>query len=90
MGQVYDGSMVGRSEGKSVTLQKTAESLFSTAILFIDKARQVLPVQWFITELRRHISASSALLPSCQVQEKTSPVFVMATANRVERLGEFF
>ncbi|EDX76578.1 MAG: AAA family ATPase [Coleofasciculus sp. D1-CHI-01] len=89
MGRVYDGSMVGRSEANLRNALKTAESI-SPAILFID-------------ELDKSFAGSSGSADSdggtssrifgsflTWMQEKTSPVFVMATANRVERLpGEF-
>ncbi|MEB3180838.1 MAG: AAA family ATPase [Nostocaceae cyanobacterium] len=89
MGRVYDGSMVGRSEANLRNALKTAESI-SPAILFID-------------ELDKSFAGSSGSGDSdggtssrifgsflTWMQEKKSPVFVMATANRVERLpGEF-
>jgi len=89
MGRIYDGSMVGRSEANLRNALKTAESI-SPAILFID-------------ELDKAFSASAGSSDSdggtsnrifgsflTWMQEKESPVFVMATANRVERLpGEF-
>ncbi|MDB9494099.1 AAA family ATPase [Spirulina major CS-329] len=89
MGRVYDGSMVGRSEANLRNALKTAESI-SPAILFID-------------ELDKSFSGGSGSSDSdggtssrifgsflTWMQEKTSPVFVMATANRIERLpGEF-
>ncbi|MGB7443043.1 MAG: AAA family ATPase [Coleofasciculaceae cyanobacterium] len=89
MGRVYDGSMVGRSEANLRNALKTAESI-SPVILFID-------------ELDKSFGGSSGSSDSdggtssrifgsflTWMQEKTSPVFVMATANRVERLpGEF-
>jgi len=89
MGRVYDGSMVGRSEANLRNALKTAESI-SPVILFID-------------ELDKSFGGSSGSSDSdggtssrifgsflTWMQEKSSPVFVMATANRVERLpGEF-
>ncbi|NEO97644.1 MAG: AAA family ATPase [Symploca sp. SIO2E9] len=89
MGRVYDGSMVGRSEANLRNALRTAESI-SPVILFID-------------ELDKSFAGSSGSSDSdggtssrifgsflTWMQEKTSPVFVMATANRVERLpGEF-
>ena len=88
MGRVYDGSMVGRSEANLRGALKTAESI-SPAILFID-------------ELDKAFSGagsgdsdggtSSRIFGSflTWMQEKTSPIFVMATANRIEKLpGEF-
>ena len=88
MGRVYDGSMVGRSEANLRGALKTAESI-SPAILFID-------------ELDKAFSGagsgdsdggtSSRIFGSflTWMQEKTSPIFVMATANRVERLPSEF
>lgn len=89
MGRVYDGSMVGRSEANLRNALKTAESI-SPTILFID-------------ELDKSFAGTSGSADSdggtssrifgsflTWMQEKSSPVFVMATANRVERLpGEF-
>jgi SpoVK/Ycf46/Vps4 family AAA+-type ATPase len=89
MGRVYDGSMVGRSEANLRNALKTAESI-APAILFID-------------ELDKGFSGGAGSGDSdggtsnrifgsflTWMQEKTSPVFVMATANRVEKLpGEF-
>jgi len=88
MGRVYDGSMVGRSEANLRNALKTAESI-SPVILFID-------------ELDKSFAGSGSgdsdggtsnrIFGSflTWMQEKKSPVFVMATANRVERLpGEF-
>ncbi|MEB3229636.1 MAG: AAA family ATPase [Leptolyngbyaceae bacterium] len=89
MGRVYDGSMVGRSEANLRNALKTAESV-SPAILFID-------------EIDKAFSGSSGSSDSdggtsgrifgsflTWMQEKDSPVFVMATANRVERLPSEF
>lgn len=89
MGRVYDGSMVGRSEANLRNALKTAESV-SPAILFID-------------EIDKAFSGSSGSSDSdggtsgrifgsflTWMQEKKSPVFVMATANRVERLPSEF
>ncbi|NEQ98725.1 MAG: AAA family ATPase [Cyanothece sp. SIO2G6] len=89
MGRVYDGSMVGRSEANLRDALKTAESI-SPAILFID-------------EIDKAFSGSSGSSDSdggtsgrifgsflTWMQEKNSPVFVMATANRVERLPSEF
>lgn len=89
MGRVYDGSMVGRSEANLRNALKTAESV-SPAILFID-------------EIDKAFSGSSGSSDSdggtsgrifgsflTWMQDKKSPVFVMATANRVERLPSEF
>jgi SpoVK/Ycf46/Vps4 family AAA+-type ATPase len=89
MGRVYDGSTVGRSEANLRNALKAAESI-SPMILFID-------------ELDKSFAGSSGSADSdggtssrifgtflTWMQEKKSPVFVMATANRVDRLpGEF-
>jgi SpoVK/Ycf46/Vps4 family AAA+-type ATPase len=89
MGRVYDGSTVGRSEANLRNALKSAESI-SPMILFID-------------ELDKSFAGSSGSADSdggtssrifgtflTWMQEKKSPVFVMATANRVDRLpGEF-
>jgi SpoVK/Ycf46/Vps4 family AAA+-type ATPase len=89
MGRVYDGSMVGRSEANLRNALKTAESI-SPVILFID-------------ELDKSFAGSSGSADSdggtssrifgsflTWMQEKTSSVFVMATANRVEKLPSEF
>ena len=88
MGRVYDGSMVGRSEANLRNALKTAESI-SPVILFID-------------ELDKSFSGSgsgdsdggtsSRIFGSflTWMQEKKSSVFVMATANRVERMPSEF
>ncbi len=89
MGRVYDGSMVGRSEANLRNALKTAESI-SPAILFIDELDKAFAGTAGSADSDG--GTSSRIFGSflTWMQEKTSPVFVMATANRVERLpGEF-
>lgn len=89
MGRVYDGSMVGRSEANLRNALKTAESI-SPAILFIDEMDKAFAGSTGSADSDG--GTSSRIFGSflTWMQEKTSPVFVMATANRVERLpGEF-
>ncbi len=88
MGRVYDGSMVGRSEANLRNALKTAESI-SPAILFIDEIDKSFAGTGSGDS---DGGTSNRIFGSflTWMQEKTSPVFVMATANRVERLpGEF-
>lgn len=89
MGRVYDGSMVGRSEANLRNALKTAESI-SPAILFIDEIDKAFAGS--VGSADSDGGTSSRIFGSflTWMQEKQSPVFVMATANRVERLpGEF-
>jgi SpoVK/Ycf46/Vps4 family AAA+-type ATPase len=89
MGRVYDGSMVGRSEANLRNALKTAESI-SPTILFIDELDKSFAGSTGSADSDG--GTSSRIFGSflTWMQEKTSPVFVMATANRVERLpGEF-
>ncbi len=89
MGRVYDGSMVGRSEANLRNALKTAESI-SPAILFIDELDKSFAGSNGSGDSDG--GTSSRIFGSflTWMQEKKSPVFVMATANRVERLpGEF-
>jgi SpoVK/Ycf46/Vps4 family AAA+-type ATPase len=89
MGRVYDGSMVGRSEANLRNALKTAESI-SPAILFIDELDKSFAGTTGSSDSDG--GTSSRIFGSflTWMQEKKSPVFVMATANRVERLpGEF-
>ena len=88
LGRVYD-SAVGRSEANLRNALKTAESL-APAILFIDELDKAFAGYGNSSESDG--GTSSRIFGSflTWMQEKTSPVFVMATANRVERLpGEF-
>jgi len=89
MGRVYDGSMVGRSEANLRNALKTAESI-SPAILFIDELDKSFAGSGGSGDSDG--GTSNRIFGSflTWMQEKKSPVFVMATANRVERLpGEF-
>ncbi len=89
MGRVYDGSMVGRSEANLRNALKTAESI-SPVILFIDELDKSFAGGAGSGDSDG--GTSNRIFGSflTWMQEKTSPVFVMATANRVERLpGEF-
>jgi SpoVK/Ycf46/Vps4 family AAA+-type ATPase len=89
MGRVYDGSMVGRSEANLRSALKTAESI-SPAILFIDELDKAFAGTAGSGDSDG--GTSSRIFGSflTWMQEKTSPIFVMATANRVEKLpGEF-
>jgi SpoVK/Ycf46/Vps4 family AAA+-type ATPase len=89
MGRVYDGSTVGRSEANLREALKTAESI-APAILFIDEMDKAFAGSSGSSDSDG--GTSSRIFGSflTWMQEKTSSVFVMATANRVERLpGEF-
>ncbi len=89
MGRVYDGSMVGRSEANLRGALRTAESI-SPAVLFIDEIDKAFAGSAGSADSDG--GTSSRIFGSflTWMQEKTSPVFVIATANRVERLpGEF-
>lgn len=89
MGRVYDGSTVGRSEANLRSALKTAESV-SPAILFIDELDKAFAGGAGSADSDG--GTSSRIFGSflTWMQEKTLPVFVMATANRIERLpGEF-
>jgi SpoVK/Ycf46/Vps4 family AAA+-type ATPase len=80
---------VGRSEANLRNALKTAESI-SPAILFIDELDKAFAGGAGSGDSDG--GTSSRIFGSflTWMQEKTSPVFVMATANRVERLpGEF-
>ena len=89
MGRVYDGSTVGKSEANLRGALRTAESL-SPAILFIDELDKAFAGASGSSDSDG--GTSSRIFGSflTWMQEKKSPVFVMATANRVDRLpGEF-
>ncbi|MGF1601750.1 MAG: AAA family ATPase [Thermosynechococcaceae cyanobacterium] len=89
MGRVYDGSTVGRSEANLRSALKTAESI-SPVILFIDEMDKAFAGGAGSADSDG--GTSSRIFGSflTWMQEKSSPVFVMATANRVDRLpGEF-
>lgn len=89
MGRVYDGSTVGKSEANLRNALKTAESI-SPVILFIDELDKAFAGSSGSADSDG--GTSSRIFGSflTWMQEKESPVFVMATANRIERLpGEF-
>jgi len=89
MGRVYDGSMVGRSEANLRNALKTAESI-SPVILFIYEIDKAFAGSTGSAD--SDVGTSSRIFVSFYtwMQEKSSPVFVMATDIRVERLpGEF-
>ena len=89
MGRVYDGSMVGRSEANLRNALRTAESI-SPAILFIDELDKSFAGSAGSGDSDGGTSSRIFGAFLTWMQEKKSPVFVMATANRVERLpGEF-
>lgn len=89
MGRVFDGSMVGRSEANLRNALKTAESI-SPAILFIDELDKAFSGGAGSGDSDGGTSGRIFGSFLTWMQEKKSPVFVMATANRVERLpGEF-
>jgi SpoVK/Ycf46/Vps4 family AAA+-type ATPase len=89
MGRVYDGSAVGKSEANLRNALKTTESI-SPVILFIDELDKAFAGSAGSAD--SDAGTSSRIFGSflTWMQEKESPVFVMATANRLERLpGEF-
>jgi SpoVK/Ycf46/Vps4 family AAA+-type ATPase len=89
MGRVYDGSTVGRSEANLRSALKTAESI-APVILFIDELDKAFAGSAGSADSDG--GTSSRIFGSflTWMQDKTSPVFVMATANRVDKLpGEF-
>ncbi|WP_287127871.1 AAA family ATPase [Candidatus Cyanaurora vandensis] len=89
MGRVYDGSMVGRSEANLRNALRVAESI-SPAILFIDEVDKAFAGAAGSADADG--GTSSRIFGSflTWMQEKNSPVFVMATANRVEKLPSEF
>lgn len=89
MGRVYDGSMVGRSEANLRNALKVAESI-SPAILFIDEVDKAFAGAGGSSDSDGGTSMRIFGSFLTWMQEKTSPVFVMATANRVERLPSEF
>lgn len=89
LGRVYDGSTVGRSEANLRNALRTAESI-SPAILFIDEIDKAFAGG--VGSSDSDGGTSSRIFGSflTWMQEKKSPVFVMATANRVEKLPSEF
>lgn len=89
MGRVYDGSTVGRSEANLRNALKAAESI-SPMILFIDELDKAFAGSAGSADSDGGTSSRIFGTFLTWMQEKKSPVFVMATANRVDRLpGEF-
>jgi SpoVK/Ycf46/Vps4 family AAA+-type ATPase len=89
IGRVYDGSMVGRSEANLRSALRTAESI-SPTILFIDEIDKAFAGTAGSADSDGGTSSRIFGTFLTWMQEKTSPVFVMATANRVERLPSEF
>ncbi|HEY9762494.1 MAG TPA: AAA family ATPase [Trichocoleus sp.] len=89
LGRVYDGSMVGRSEANLRNALRTAESI-SPAVLFIDEIDKAFAGTTGSSDSDGGTSSRIFGTFLTWMQEKTSPVFVMATANRVERLPSEF
>jgi SpoVK/Ycf46/Vps4 family AAA+-type ATPase len=89
MGRVYDGSTVGKSEANLRNALKVAESI-SPMILFIDELDKAFAGGAGSADSDGGTSSRIFGTFLTWMQEKKSPVFVMATANRIEKLpGEF-
>ncbi len=89
IGRVYDGTTVGRSEANLRNALKVAESI-SPVILFIDEIDKAFAGSAGSADSDGGTSSRIFGTFLTWMQEKKSPVFVMATANRVDRLpGEF-
>ncbi|MFN5965937.1 MAG: AAA family ATPase, partial [Pseudanabaena sp.] len=89
MGRVYDGSTVGKSEANLRNALKFAESI-SPMILFIDELDKAFAGGAGSADSDGGTSSRIFGTFLTWMQEKKSPVFVMATANRIEKLpGEF-
>jgi len=89
IGRVYDGTTVGRSEANLRNALKVAESI-SPVILFIDEIDKAFAGSTGSADSDGGTSSRIFGTFLTWMQEKKSPVFVMATANRVDRLpGEF-
>jgi SpoVK/Ycf46/Vps4 family AAA+-type ATPase len=89
IGRVYDGTTVGRSEANLRNALKVAESI-SPMILFIDEIDKAFAGSAGSADSDGGTSSRIFGTFLTWMQEKKSPVFVMATANRVDRLpGEF-
>jgi len=89
MGRVYDGSTVGRSEANLRNALKAAESI-SPMILFIDELDKAFAGSSGSADSDGGTSSRIFGTFLTWMQEKKSPVFVMATANRIERLPSEF
>jgi SpoVK/Ycf46/Vps4 family AAA+-type ATPase len=89
VGRVYDGSTVGRSEANLRNALKAAEAI-APVILFIDELDKAFAGTAGSADSDGGTSSRIFGTFLTWMQEKKSPVFVMATANRVDRLpGEF-
>ncbi len=89
MGRVYDGSTVGRSEANLRNALKAAESI-SPVILFIDELDKAFAGGAGSADSDGGTSSRIFGTFLTWMQEKKSPVFVMATANRADRLPAEF
>ncbi|AFY74670.1 AAA+ family ATPase [Synechococcus sp. PCC 7502] len=89
MGRVYDGSTVGRSEANLRNALKAAESI-SPVILFIDELDKAFAGSAGSADSDGGTSSRIFGTFLTWMQEKKSPVFVMATANRADRLPAEF
>ncbi|MEA5450345.1 AAA family ATPase [Leptolyngbya sp. CCNP1308] len=89
LGRVYDGSTVGRSEANLRNALRTAESI-SPCVLFIDEIDKAFAGGVGSSDSDGGTSSRIFGTFLTWMQEKTSPVFVMATANRVEKLPSEF
>jgi len=89
LGRVYDGSTVGKSEANLRAALRTAESI-SPAILFIDELDKAFGGAGGSADSDGGTSSRIFASFLTWMQEKKSPVFVMATANRIERLPSEF
>jgi SpoVK/Ycf46/Vps4 family AAA+-type ATPase len=89
IGRVYDGSMVGRSEANLRNALRVAESV-SPAVLFIDEVDKAFAGAGGSADSDG--GTSSRIFGSflTWMQEKASPVFVIATANGIDRLPSEF
>ncbi|MEM8641964.1 MAG: AAA family ATPase [Cyanobacteria bacterium P01_G01_bin.54] len=89
MGKVYDGSMVGRSEANLRNALKVAESI-APVILFIDEIEKGFAGGASSADSDGGTSGRIRGSFLTWMQEKKSPVFVIATANRVDSLPAEF
>jgi SpoVK/Ycf46/Vps4 family AAA+-type ATPase len=89
MGRVYDGSTVGKSEANLRNALKVAESI-SPMILFIDELDKAFAGGAGSADSDGGTSSRIFGTFLTWMQEKKSPVFVMATANRIEKLPSEF
>ncbi len=89
VGRVYDGSMVGRSEANLRGALRVAESL-APVILFIDEIDKAFAGGGSSADSDGGTSSRIFGTFLTWMQDKKSPVFVMATANRIDRLPAEF